>query len=271
MSALQPLTAQAFRAAGEKNRDSHPQLPQAFTRFAKALCKNFTRLSASPPSFVYESFSPGSGAVRAEADHAAFMLEGLAPSRMVRVVIDRALVFGLCDLMLGGVGNEPPFVEERPLSRLELALAELVAVEIGTALPHSFPEGSVEPLTLRTAAEDRPVFEAVLSIVMLGTIHGYSGDLRLELSQALVDVLKPQAAALDEAAAKPGMDTVNVDLTAILTQFPMSLDEIGRLGRGQLIRLGATAATPVSVSSGGVELFKARLGQGERRFCLGVI
>jgi flagellar motor switch protein FliM len=269
MSTLKPLTAQAFRAAGEKSRDGLAQLPQGFGRFAKELGKSVAKLTASPPDFAYESFATIAGA--AGPDHAVFLLQSAEPQRMVRVVLDRALVFGLCDLMLGGVGNEPPFTEERPLSRLELALAELFAIGVGETLPYAFPEGAIEPLTLRRDAEEEPDFEAALSITMLGTIHGYSGEMRLDLNQTLADLLKAQGAASEIGAAKPSMDIINVELTAILAGLPMSLDEIGRFARGQLIRLGTHASTPVSVTSGGVELFKARLGQGERRFCLGVI
>ncbi len=270
MSALKPLTAQAFCAAGDRTRDGLAALPEAFSRFARELGRNMSKFSASPASFAYESFGLQSKDAAAGTDDAAFILCGADPECMARVVMDRALVFGFCDLLLGGVGNEQPFAEERPFSRLELALAELVAVEAGVALPQAFPDAALEPLSLQTAAEDTPAFEAALSITMLGTIHGYCGEMRLELSAALASLLKPGTAA-HEKTAKPSMDAISVDLTAILAEVPMSLDDIGRLGRGQLIRLGATAVTPVSVTSGGVELFKARLGQGERKFCLGII
>jgi flagellar motor switch protein FliM len=271
MTALTPLTAQAFQPAGGKNRNGLAHLPQGCALFARQLGKGLAKFAGAPPIFSYESFAPVAGPAAIGEDQAAFMLDGADASRTARVVMDRALVFGLCDLLLGGVGNEPAYAEERPLSKIELALAALIAAEVGEALPHAFPGAALEPLSLRTQTEDKPTFEAALGIRFLGAMQSSSGEMHLELSPALAGLMKPVASAPDLPQARPRAETIGIDLTAILGGVTMNLEELGRLAPGQLIRLGVTAATPVSVTSGGIELFKAKLGQGERKFCLGLI
>jgi flagellar motor switch protein FliM len=271
---MKPLTVGAFRAAGERGADGLAQLPQCFMRFAKQLGRNVAKLTPQAPSFAYDSLAPKPAKFAEDCNHAVFLLECAEPWHMLRLVLDKPLVLGLCDLLLGGVGNEPPFADERPLSRIEIDLAELLAAEVGSSFPEAFPSGMMQPFVLKSSSEDEKSFEAVLSITILAAMHGYSGEMRLELPQSLLDLFKPETATAESgsmSAAKPCVDSVNVDLTAILAEVPMNLDDVGRFARGQLIRLGITATSPVAVLSGGVELFKARLGQSDRKYSLGVI
>jgi flagellar motor switch protein FliM len=273
MSALKPLSIGAIRAAAARTTDSLALLPQGFERFAKHLGKSCGSLMSAPPHISYESFAPVQGATAfADTDGISFMLDGSVPPSSMRVTMDRPLVFGLCDLLLGGVGNEAPFAEDRPISKIEHSLARLLASEVGAALPEAFPPGAAGAMMPRTRpADEMPPFKAAARISFLCTLQGYSGEMLLDLPDELLKLFTLKSAVPHAEAGKPAVDTIAIDLTAVLADMPMSVDEVGKLARGQLIRLNATAQTPVKVQGGEIELFRARLGQHARKYCLAVI
>jgi flagellar motor switch protein FliM len=270
---MKPLTIQAIRAASVNASDVLAPLPPGFTALAKELGKGFNRLAASAPVFSFESCGKlAEQALAGDDAHAAMMLA--ADNRFaLRIVMDRGFVFGLCDLVFGGVGNEPHFAEDRPLSNIERAMADMFAGLVAETLPQAF-EGVEMPnfAILAAESEDAPEYRPEATVTILAAIHGATGEIKFELPRAFIAMLGPQAAQpIAAVVVQPRIDNVAVELTALLAEMPMSLGDVTRLARGQLIRLNATTATPVTVMSEGVELFRAKLGQSARRYCLGVM
>ena len=66
------------------------------------------------------------------------------------------------------------------------------------------------------------------------------------------------------------VETIEVELVAVLAEFQMSLDSVTSLHAGQVIKLENDIASPLVVCSDGIELFTARLGQTARKFCLSI-
>jgi flagellar motor switch protein FliM len=266
---MQQLTASALRSSVESKSDDMGLLPQGFTRFAKALSRNFAQLAPASPGFSYESHVKSAPVIPDEAA-VIFLLQCPAPVAQLRLTLDRALVFGLCDVMFGGVGNEPPFAEARPLSNIEQAIAGMFAGYVGSLLPQAF---ATEPFSLHKPSDDQEEapFSSAVTVTLLGTMHGYSGEMKIELPEALAGLFKPQASLQAPEACAPNIEKIPVNLVAVLGDLSMSLEDLTRLSPGQTVRLNSTIATPISLESEGVELCKARLGQNARRFCLSVL
>jgi flagellar motor switch protein FliM len=270
---MKPLTIQAIRAATVTASDALAPLPPLFNGLARELGKNFTQRWAATPGFTYESCTKLPEPAPAGEDAHPAMIVAADNRFALRIVMDRGLVFGLCDLVFGGVGNEPPFAEDRPLSAIERSVADMFAELIAETLPQALDGADLPSFgLLQPERADAPEHRPEASVTMLAAIHGATGEIKFEVPRAFIACLVPQAAQpITAATATPRIDDVAVELTALLAEMPMSLGDVTRLARGQLIRLNATAATPVQVTSEGVELFRAKLGQSARRYCLGVI
>ncbi len=61
-----------------------------------------------------------------------------------------------------------------------------------------------------------------------------------------------------------------MELVAVLAEIQMSLEGIANLHAGQMIKLESDISSPLTVCSDGIELFTAKLGQSEKKFCLSI-
>jgi flagellar motor switch protein FliM len=276
MTALKPLTAAALPKAGAPMPDRSADLAPRLTAFAKQLAQQTAELSASPMSFAFEQAGlprkPDEG-----AGCAAVLLVGGEARHIIRISMDRVVVFGLCDALLGGMGNEPAFAEDRPLSKIEQSLAELLALKVGAALPAALAPQEIATFDIKAMDEQNPSDVIDLEIVFNCAVHGYSGDVRIGLPQPLAASLRSAALDASGQAASPAQPVrinvghVPVELVAVLADVPMSLEDLSRISKGQLIPLDITSSTPVKVMSEGVELFQARLGRSARHYCVGLL
>lgn len=285
-----PLDAATFRAYGSGRHDDHDDVSECFTRLCKLLARSLSGLCATPPNFSLERAETVDAAMpaAAEGDGVRGLLQQADGDAFVRVSLDKPLVFSLCDLLLGGVGNEAPYAEQRPLSHIERELGLHLVSLIGEVLPQAFAGGPPEPFSLwkpkEDAGDEQPVFKPSLQLTILATVMSYSGEIRIELPPALAALARQAAApaagpAAGAARAASGwseqiatrLQPSELDVNAVLVSFKMTLADLGKLQPGQLIRLPASFAKPVTLESDGIVLHRARLGQQARRFCLSIL
>lgn len=282
-----PLDAETFRAFRTGKSDDYGGMPHGFARFAKLLARAFAPLCATAPSFSVERIGgiDADEDAGSEAETISALLLNSDPRYMARVTIDKPLAFALCELLLGGVGNEVPYAGERPLSHIEKDFGKLFIGMVAENLPHAFTADPVAPFELHKpkadAVEEAPPFKPAARVSMIATIMGYSGDISIELSADLVSLGKLGPAGAEAAGGTQAsgwtpqiasrIEDSELEVKAVLTSFQMTLEDIGRLLPGQLVRLPVSFSKPVTLESDGVVLQRARLGQQARRFCLSVL
>jgi flagellar motor switch protein FliM len=285
---VKPLSIDAIRAKADTSESNLTMLPKSFGRFAAMLSKDVLGIAPSAPSFTFEGFCGAEARLGREVEENSCLTELLVCGdfgQSVRVSVDRSAVFGLCSVVFGGVGNEPAYSEARPFSSIERAVTQLFIKTLGRTLPSAFPnialkEFFLAPLQDPNEEPQYPPFEPFVSIKILCNIHGYSGELIIEIPQELAllfgpaanEPRAPEAPKISEWAMhiSDRVEGIEIELVAILAEFQMSLDGITSLRAGQVINLENDIASPLTVSSENVKLFTAKLGQTARKFCLSI-
>lgn len=287
-AAAKPLSLDAIRAKAEKPTNNLSMLPRLFGRFAVTLSKEFLNIAAASPSFTFEGFCRTEAQLVQESEENSTLSELLVCGEIkqsVRVTIDRQVIFGLCDLIFGGVGNEPAYAEARPFSKIECAVMQLFFRTAGRALPSAFPSIATKEFFIAPPQDPNedpkyPPIRPFVSVKILCNIHGYSGEMLVELPEELALLFRP-ADQREHAVKAPQVsewgtqiservDSIEVELVAVLAEFQMTLDGVTNLHAGQVIKLENDISSPLAVCSAGIELFTARLGQAARKFCLSI-
>jgi flagellar motor switch protein FliM len=283
-----PLSLDAIRSKADAPTNNLVLLPKAFGRFAAVLGRNTLEISATAPNFAFDGFCRTEARPALDADESSCFTELLicgdvGPS--VRVSVDRAAVFGLCDAAFGGVGNEPAYSEARPLSKTERAIARLFAKILGRSLPSAFSNIALKEFVVAPPQDPNedgaaPPFKPFVSVKILCNIFDYSGELTIELPEELALCFRPaddkrrepKAPKVSEWGSQISgrVEGIEVELVAVLAELQMGLDRVAGLQAGQVIELGNRIASPLTVCSEGIGLFTARLGQTSGKFCLSI-
>ncbi len=283
-----PLSLEALRAKADRPTNNLALLPKSFGRFGLALSKDFLTIAPTSPSFTFEGFCRTGAQLVQEVEENWCLSETLICGELkqgVRVSIDRPFIYGLCDVVFGSVGNEPAYGEARPFSKIERAIVQLFFKTVGRAMPSAFPNAALKEFFVAPPEDPNedpqyPPVKPFVSVKILCNIHGYSGELLIEIPEELALQFQP----VDDKRHAPAapkvsewgvqisgrVETIEVELVAVLAEFQMSLDSVTGLHAGQMIKLENDIASPIVVCSDGIELFTARLGQTARKFCLSI-
>ena len=285
---VKPLSLEAIRSKAEKPTNNLALIPKSFGRFSQTLSKEILSIASTSPGFIFEGFCRTEAQLDQEFEENWCLAEMLICGELkqcIRVTIDRPVIYGLCDLVYGGVGNEQAYAEARPFSRIERAVAQLFFKAIGRALPSAFTTIALKEFLVAPPQDPNedpqyPPIKPFVSIKILFNIHGYSGEILIELPEKLALLFRPvevkQHTPTIPSISEWGtqiserVETIEVELVAVLAQFQMSLDKVTSLRAGQMITLENDISSPLSVCSDGIELFTARLGQTARKFCLSI-
>jgi flagellar motor switch protein FliM len=283
-----PLSLDAIRSKADAPTNNLVLLPKAFGRFSVVLAKNTSDIAATAPNFAFEGFCRTEAQPVQEADEGSCLTELLIcgdVGQSVRVSVDRATIFGLCDAVFGGVGNEPAYSEARPFSRTERAIVQLFFKIFGRSLPSAFSSIALKEFIVAPPQDPNedpvnPPFKSFVSVKILCNIFDYSGELTIELPEELALFFRPaddkrrgpKTPKISEWGAQISgrVEGIEMELVAVLAEFQMSLDRIADLHPGQVIELGNSNASPLTVCSEGIGLFTAKLGQTSGKFCLSI-
>lgn len=266
-SRVRPLTAKLLRAATERPAAPAPGIDKLSASLPAAIAEAIAQLSDSPAKISVEGVEEVDAA---PSEAHPFRLSAPAGSIAGFISCEPALVFALCDAVMGGSGTEPAFEPEgRPLSKIETRLAGLLASLVQEHLVLKLAETSGQPLQSAAAAVDRsaPPTDCI-SVRCLVSLMGQSGDIAVAVERRGLETLagRPFAPGGQAAGVMAGGSTLRRRLPEIAigveVRTPpeiMALADVHRLSPGQVLRLSANIADPVSVTSGGHPLFEARL------------
>lgn len=193
--------------------------------------------------------------------------------------LDRASVFGLVDLALGGAGRLPPkSALGRPCTLLETSLIRSALVHVlETFMACLQPAGGLPLVFDRWLGERDDVTrpregDGALILPLELTLGGAATQMALALPMALIGPIRPALAATWPGAAL-GQDLVwrdhiarelgrsRVPLTAILHETMMPLSRIKALVEGDTLMFEAGADPLVEVRAGAVRVAEGRLGR----------
>ncbi len=199
--------------------------------------------------------------------------------------LDNDFIFALADALFGGDGSEEPVFEKRPLSSIELRLAEKAIDIVGTAL-----QGSFSTVCETTFKLDR--IETRLDFVVIAprTAFGIRAkfNARIMGRDISIFILIPQTAlnsVRQELEREPSAELsvrdprwskqiqeevgrTEVSIRAVIEERQFTLADIASLQPGQVMILQANAKTKVKLECNSEPLFLCDLGQSDGFYTL---
>ena len=267
-----------------------PMLPVALQRVGAACMEELGALSAQKPEVAFLGLDSGrlGEFFDAETENGpAGFLGAPGWDAHLLVCLDRDLVYTYVDLVFGGDGSQPFFGEARPLSRIELRIAQTFVARLTKALAIAFepfaPTGFVMDGELGRANPDRlggPKAPVAIACYRL-EVGRCSGEFRLAFPDAVLTALKPAFArppAGRAGTADPGwvrqihveVNRTRLEMRAVLEERPRTLAEIAALRVGQILPLEATPRSSIRVDCNGEPLLWCEMGQSSGVYTLRV-
>lgn len=173
----------------------------------------------------------------------------------------------IIDCMLGG-GREPATPLRRPLTEIELRLADRVIRAFLSALKSSWQTATTLPIemvaTRQSAATTAPA-TALVGVSFELDMVAARGVMHLAIPLTTVAVLLGQRSTPQHPAdsAAPARESGAIELVASLGETQITPDELSDLAIGDVIATDQLATGPIAVSHEGVVKFEARLGASQ--------
>lgn len=284
---------EALRAifSGAPNRSDRLPAFEAALERAAAICTDDLRNSAVPPpeltflqiesGVANDLLGPYEGRCVAAAFKAADW------NTRLLAVADRACVFAVVEMMLGGDGSQPAHTSDRAFTRIELGMMNAFLGRLAQALEAAFApvaktEFTIEGISDRVDFDvlGRKTSQAVAARMSL-RVWSQTGEILVVIPGSVVEsmrqVLGPiaveEAKSADPRWSSQIQDKItrtSVALTAILDERLIPLEDIASLELGQILQLGATAQTRVRVECNGEPLLWCQLGKSNGAYTLRV-
>ncbi|WP_156453371.1 flagellar motor switch protein FliM [Polycladidibacter hongkongensis] len=261
--------------------DRLPMLNVVFDRMARQFIDTLRQMAATAPYIAVRSVeNERIGDVLDRYDDNAIVAVLHAQEWDARILLgfDRAFIFSMVEVLLGGDGEEQAEEENRGLTNVEQRLAYRMFSEAAQALETAFEAIAdtslkVERLETRmefaqTGRRSNPCVIANLTSEVIGR----EGEIFVVIPQSvlnplrqnLTQVLSGEVAGRDTRWTKQFQQEIQrteVKLTAVLEEQQLTLDQIAQLEVGTVLELNATPKTPVKLECNSQPLFNCRLGQ----------
>lgn len=201
--------------------------------------------------------------------------------------IDRGFLQSLIDALFGGDGNEPPYLAERPLTKLETAIVKWLFQQLGSALRSAF-ERIVETTFAVEKVDCPPAFDcigkpsaAIASASFTLKCNGGTGRMFVAFPQPALAFLK-SAPVSEPAVTAPAADPAwtrllgsrisraGLSMTATLGSTQMTLGDIAGFRPGQIIGLDTVSQNRVRLDCNGQALYWCTLGQADGSYTLSI-
>jgi flagellar motor switch protein FliM len=259
----------------------------AVIRLAGKLAESATlvlsELDGTPIRATLDRIEDTSAAIMEETG-AWFRVESRHGSMTVHLAFDRTAVSALCETAMGGAGTEAPYdLPDRPLSRIEKGLLRRALSKLETGVTATLAELLATPVRQFDGSVETTALEPQGGHVIfhfLVNAFSYSGELRLTASKAEIQVQLGEAAGgLEDALARDSqrfelqrrIGSAVISFSVALGPEIALVEDIASLAPGRLLRLSATAASPVIVSSAGNPVFAASLAHSGERLAVRII
>ena len=201
----------------------------------------------------------------------------------IALLVDHALVFAATEAILGGDGGEPPCLPERPLTRIEMRIARILAEQANLALEASLKERRAfalrfEKLETNLDFVDLGLQKSCLALPVRITIFDRTGSLSLIaptsmaalFAQPVQDTGAAEPAAGDAAWSErlsAEIAQADIRIEARFEDHGLTLGDVAALRIGQQLDLGGGAAELIVESNEHI-LFRGRLGQADGRYAV---
>jgi flagellar motor switch protein FliM len=279
----------AFMGAFDR-LDRLPALQAALER-AAASCMSHLRDTADPPPELTLGQLETGMASEMLAQHQDACV--VAPLNIAQwntralLCADRASVFTIVEMMLGGDGVRGASSSERAFSKIELGIAQRFFERIAAVLEAAFASIAKSRFEVETAT-DRIDFDVIgrqhspVVVARFGMrVWDQSGEILLVIPKDAIDAMRQvlgRAVADETKKADAGWSSrikdeitrTSVTLSGVLDERLAPLHEIADLKVGQILQLSATAATRVRVECNGEPLLWCQLGKSNGAYTLRV-
>ena len=205
----------------------------------------------------------------------------------ILIALDHAFVFNFVEALLGGDGAEPPYYEDRPLSAIEVKMAQAVIDPTSKALSAAFAVVSdttfkferVETRMDFVAVANRSTF-AVVSEISLRVLER-GGSMFIVIPQGALNPIKESLARdISDEMSTPDprwtkqiqneVGRADVVVQGVLEDHSFTLGDIAELRVGQVLKLTVKTDSHIKLECNDQALFLCQLGQGEGHYTLRV-
>lgn len=215
------------------------------------------------------------------------MLHAVAWDAHLLVSFDREILLTYVDLVFGGDGTQSQVTEQRPLSRIEMRIAETLLARVATVLSRGFaqfaPSSFAREGELGRADPDRLGGRKAAIATARFRLEAASsgGEMRVAIPDTVLTALKPAFARPPPGgagAADPGwtqqihseINRTRLSMRAILEDRQRPLAEIAALRVGQILPLNATPRSGVRLDCNGEPLLWCEFGQSNGNYTVRV-
>jgi flagellar motor switch protein FliM len=280
----------AIFSGASKRPDRLPTLQTAFERAATTCADQLRDTTVPPPEVMLQQLESGTAAEmlsQHDGNSVAAVLIAEQWNARLLVSADRACVFALVEMLLGGDGSQPPQAPERDFSRLETNVVGTFFDRLAAAL-----EAAFEPLAKSSfvveSVEDRIEFDAIgrrnSSVVVARLalrVWSHEGEILIVIPSSAIEPMRQvfgQEVSEEAVRSDPGwtnqiqekITRTSVVLSAVLDERSATLQEIADLHVGQIFPLNATAQSLVRVECNGEPLLWCQLGKSNGAYMLRV-
>lgn len=267
-----------------------PMLHVIFDRMATQCSENARQLSTAPAYFTVNSIKTeriGSILESYEGHAVVAVLQAQAWDARIMFGLDNRLVFTLVEALFGGDGSEAAYAENRPLTSLEMRVAQKTFDIVSRTLQAGF--SIIEETHFKfERIESRMDFAVIaprnnfavitrLNLRMLGR----SGELFVVIPQTALnpirqslsrdlsnEVLVPDPRWSKQIHSEVGRSEVPIQ--AVIEEDGFSLGDVADFKVGQILELTATPRSRVKLECNAEPLFWCHLGQAEGNYTLKV-
>jgi flagellar motor switch protein FliM len=280
----------AIFSGATRRVDRLPALEAALER-AATLCTDDLRNSAVPPpelTFLQvETGVVGDMLGPYEGRCVAAVIKADGWNTRLLAVADRACVFAVIEMMLGGDGSQPAHASDRPFTRIELGMMNAFVGRLAQSLDAAFA-----PIAKSTFVGDgisdridfdvvgRKTSQAVVARLSL-RVWSQTGEMLIVIPGAAIEAMRQTLGPIATEETKKAdprwssqiqdkITRTSVALTAILDERLIPLEDIANMRVGQILQLGATPQTRVRVECNGEPLLWCQLGKSNGAYTLRV-
>jgi flagellar motor switch protein FliM len=280
----------AIFSGASKRAERLPALEAALERAAVICTDDLRNSSVPPPELTFlqvESGAAGDILGPYEGGCVAAAFNAASWNTRLLAITDRACVFAVTEMMLGGDGSQPAQATDRAFTRIELGMMSAFLGRLAQSL-----EGAFAPVAKSTftndGISDRIDFDVlgrktsqVLAARLSLRVWSQTGEIIIAVPSVAIESMRQalgSIAAEESKKADPGWSSqiqdkitrTSVALTAILDERLIPLEDIANLRVGQMLQLGATAQTRVRVECNGEPLLWCQLGKSNGAYTLRV-
>ncbi len=270
--------------------DRMPMLHVVFDRMAAQCSENLRQLSAAPAFFSVDAIGTkriGDALDSYEGNIVIGIFHVQAWDARILIGLDYNFVFALAEALFGGDGGELPSGEKRPLSNLEIRLAQKVFELLGNALQGAFANVYDAQFKLERV-ETRLDFAVIAPRNTFGVnaaiklrILGRSNEMFVLIPQTALNSVRPHLGrdlSNDMSVRDPGwtkqikteIGRTEIVVRGVIEEHQFVLADIAALKIGQVFALQATTKTRVKLECNAQPLFWCKLGQADGVYVLRV-